>query len=471
MAEPLHLFTAREIAEAVAGVMTGDPETQFSAVVTDTRKIVPGALFVALKGENFDGADYARQAVEKGAAAVLVSRECPAEKTAGLAVVIRAADTLAAYQTIARAYRRYFAGPVLAVTGSNGKTSTKDLTACVLNSTLNTLKTMGNFNNEIGLPLTLLQLDMEHEAAVVEMGMRGLGQIARLAAVAEPAIGIVTNVGETHMELLGTLENIARAKGELIEALPGNGIAVLNGDDKFVAAMESKAKPGVQVITYGIEQSAAVRALPESIRAEGFRTRFTVRFAGKEKDYPVELPLAGRHNIYNALAALGAGYALRLDPAEMIGALKNFQGSAQRFECLEKAVDRLGKLKIINDAYNASPMSMEAALDTLAEISGGSRRIAVLGDMLELGDIAVMAHEKVGRQAAETGIDFLITRGGMSRHIALGAIGAGLAPEKVFEAADHPAAARKLREFCRGGDTLLFKGSRGMQMDKIIDML
>ncbi len=471
MAEPLHLFTAGEIAEAVAGVLTGSPETRLAAVATDTRKIVPGALFVALKGENFDGADYAGKAVEKGAAAVLVSRECLEEKTAGLPVVIRAADTLAAYQAIARAYRRYFAGPVLAVTGSNGKTSTKDLTACVLDSTLNTLKTQGNFNNEIGLPLTLLQLDMEHDAAVVEMGMRGLGQIAQLAAVAEPVIGIVTNVGETHMELLGSLENIARAKGELVESLPDKGVAVLNGDDKFVAAMAGKARSGVRVITYGIERETTVRALPDSIRSEGFRTRFTVRFAGNGTDYPVELPLAGRHNIYNALAALGAGYALRLDPGEMIEALKNFQGSAQRFECLEKTVPSIGKLKIINDAYNASPMSMAAALDTLAEVSGGSRRIAVLGDMLELGDIAVPAHEKVGRRAAETGIDFLVTRGVMSHHIALGAIGAGLSPAKVFEAADHPAAAQKLREFCRAGDTLLFKGSHGMQMDEIIDML
>lgn len=471
MAEPLHLFTAGEIAEAVAGVLTGSPETQLSAVATDTRKIVPGALFVALKGEKFDGADYAGQAVEKGAAAVLVSREYPAEKTAGLPVVIRAADTLAAYQAIARAYRRYFAGPVLAVTGSNGKTSTKDLAACVLDSTLNTLKTQGNFNNEIGLPLTLLQLDMEHDAAVVEMGMRGLGQIAQLAEVAEPVIGIVTNVGETHMEILGSLENIARAKGELIEALPDEGVAVLNGDDKFVAAMAGKAKPGVRIITYGIEQETTVRALPDSIRSEGFTTRFTVRFAGKGTGYPAELPLAGRHNIYNALAALGSGYALGLDPAEMIGALKNFRGSGQRFECLEKTVPSIGKLKIINDAYNASPMSMAAALDTLAEISGGGRRIAVLGDMLELGDIAAQAHERVGRRAAETGIDFLVTRGGMSRHVALGAIGGGFSPKKVFEAADHPAAAQKLREFCRAGDTLLFKGSRGMQMDKIIEML
>lgn len=432
MAEPLHLFTAGEIVEAVAGALTGSPETRLAAVATDTRKIVPGALFVALKGEKFDGADYAGQAVEKGAAAVLVSRDCPAEKTAGLPVVIRAADTLAAYQAIARAYRRYFAGPVLAVTGSNGKTSTKDLTACVLDSTLNTLKTQGNFNNEIGLPLTLLQLDMEHDTAVVEMGMRGLGQIAQLAAVAEPVIGIVTNVGETHMELLGSLENIARAKGELVESLPDKGVAVLNGDDKFVAAMAGKARPGVRVITYGIERETTVRALPDSIRAEGFLTRFTVRFAGNETDYPVELPLAGRHNIYNALAALGAGYALRLDPGEMIEALKNFQGSAQRFECLEKTVPSIGKLKIINDAYNASPMSMAAALDTLAEISGGSRRIAVLGDMLELGDIAAPAHERVGRRAAEKGIDFLVTRGGMSHHIALGAIGAGLSPAEGF---------------------------------------
>lgn len=470
MAEALHIFTAGEIAEAAAGTLIGDGETKFTAVVTDTRKIVPGALFIALKGEKFDGADYARQAVEQGAAAVLVRSDCPSEKTDGLSVVIKVEDTLIAYQAIARAYRRYFAGPVLAATGSNGKTSTKDLTACVLNSALNTLKTEANFNNEIGLPLTLLQLDADHDAAVVEMGMRGLGQIEQLAAVAEPVIGIVTNVGETHMELLGSLENIAKAKGELIEALPENGTAILNGDNTFVAAMAEKAKLGVKVITYGIECEATVRAMPESIESEGFLTKFSVVFAGDEKEYPVELPLAGRHNIYNALAALAAGYALHLDPTEMIEALKDFKATGQRFECLEKTIKWVGTLKIINDAYNASPMSMEAALDTLAETAKDSRRIAVLGDMLELGDISVAAHKKVGQKAVETGVDYIITRGEMGYFVAVGAVMAGLEADKVFRAPDHQAAAAKLKEICHDGDTILFKGSHGMQMDKIIDM-
>lgn len=470
MAEELHVFTAGEVAEVTAGKLTGNPETKLSTVVTDTRKIVPGSLFVALKGEKFDGADYARQAVENGAAAVLVGADCPAEKTEGLPVVIKAENTLAAYQAIARAYRRCFAGPVLAVTGSNGKTTTKDLTACVLNSTLNTLKTEANFNNEIGLPLTLLQLEADHDAAVVEMGMRGLGQIAQLASVAEPVIGIVTNVGETHMELLGSLENIAKAKGELIEALPSNGIAVLNGDNEFVAAMAEKVKPGVKVITYGIENEAAVRALPESIESEGFLTKFSVVFTGDEKAYPVELPLAGRHNVYNALAALAAGHALHLDPIEMIDALKDFKATGQRFECIEKTIKWVGTLKIINDAYNASPMSMEAALDTLAETAKDSRRIAVLGDMLELGDISVAAHKKVGQKAVETGVDYIITRGEMGYFVAVGAVMAGLEADKVFRAPDHQAAAAKLKEICQDGDTILFKGSHGMQMDKIIDM-
>ncbi len=470
MAEALHVFTAGEIAAAVAGTLLGDGETKFTAVVTDTRKIVPGALFVALKGEKFDGADYARQAVEQGAAAVLVRNGCPEEKFDGLPVVIKVEDTLIAYQAIAKAYRRYFAGPVLAVTGSNGKTSTKDLTACVLSSALNTLKTEANFNNEIGLPLTLLQLDADHDAAVVEMGMRGLGQIEQLAAVAEPVIGIVTNVGETHMELLGSLENIAKAKGELIEALPENGTAILNGDNVFVAAMNEKVKPGVKIITYGIENETTVRALPESIKSEGFLTKFSAVFAGDEKVYPVELPLAGRHNIYNALAALAAGYALHLDPAEMIDALKDFKATGQRFECLEKTIKWVGTLKIINDAYNASPMSMEAALDTLAETAKDSRRIAVLGDMLELGDISVAAHKKVGQKAVETGVDYIITRGEMGYFVAVGAVMAGLEADKVFRAPDHQAAAAKLKEICQDGDTILFKGSHGMQMDKIIDM-
>ena len=435
--------------------------TEFSDVVTDTRKIVPGVLFIALKGEHFNGEDFAIEAVQKGAKGVVVSQDCPAEKYATIenADVFCVPDTLKAYQQLAHAWREQFDLPVVAITGSNGKTTTKDLTAAVLSARGPVLKTQANFNNEIGLPLTLLGLKKEHTAAVVEIGMRGFHQIEAMAPIAAPQIGIVTNVGETHMELLGSLENIAKAKSELVEAIPTGGTVILNADNAYVAGMRDQAREGVRVLTFGLEQPADVQG--SNIRTQGQQTTFTVAYAGEQHDYTIAM--VGRHNVYNALAAIACGFALGLTPAEVQQGLQQLEATKMRFE-LQEVKD----WHVVNDAYNASPMSMTAAINTLAELVPG-RKIAVMGDMLELGSVAEQAHYHVGQELAAQHFAAVVTRGEMGKLIAKGARDGGLSA--VYSCDSHAAAAAQLHEILQPGDTLLFKGSRGMQMEKIIDLL
>jgi len=454
-------FTLREVLDATGASIAIRAKKEFTDIVTDTRKIEPGVLFIALKGERFNGEDFAAEAADRGAAGILVSEECPEAKLADIssATVLRAWDTLTAYQQLARFWRRRFTLPVIAITGSNGKTTTKDMTAAVLGSRWQVLKTQANFNNEIGLPLTLLKLTPAHQAAVVEIGMRGFGQIAALAPLAQPQIGIVTNVGETHMELLGSLENIARAKAELVEAIQPGGTVILNADNSYVAAMADKVKPGVRCLTFGLREKADL--MGSEVRTEGQETHFCCTIEGKP--YAFTLPMVGEHNVYNALAALTAGYALGFSPADMQRGLAALEMTGMRFE-----YKKVKAYTVINDAYNASPMSMTAAIRTLAQVAPG-RRVAVMGDMLELGSVSVEAHRRVGQELAESGAAVLVTRGEMGEYIAAGAEAAGL--RQVYRCSSHEAAGAILREVLQPGDTILFKGSRGMQMEKIIDLL
>jgi len=446
-------FTLAEIAQATGGeiLQKGSLES-FPDVVTDTRKITPKCVFVALKGEKFDGHDFAVQAAEKGAACVMVNRAVTVKDVAAVQVE----DTLNAYQRLAAYHRRRFSIPVVAVTGSNGKTTTKDLTAAVLSEKYTTLKTEANFNNEIGLPRTLLQLTPQHQAAVVEMGMRGLGQIKHMASLAMPTLAIVTNVGETHMELLGSIENIARAKCELVEAAR-DGVVILNADDERVKSMRSKVRGRALLFGYG--KDADVRAI--KINAQGEKTQFDCLLCGERAHFT--LPLAGRHNVYNALAAAAAGVALGLN-AEQIG--RGLSHAAMTD--MRLSIGKLRGYTIINDAYNASPASMRSALDVLCDVAK-ERKIAVLGDMLELGETAAAAHESIGRQAAEKKLDAVVTCGELAGKIAQCAKEGGV--PYVFAAQDHAQAAEKLRAFLHGGDTILFKGSRGMRMEKLIELI
>jgi UDP-N-acetylmuramoyl-tripeptide--D-alanyl-D-alanine ligase len=454
-------FTLDEIVSSVKGKVLEKVKTEFSDIVTDTRKLAEGVLFVALKGERFNGETFAKEAIEKGAAGVLVSSDYEYAESLGGTVIKAEGDTQTAYQQIAAFWRRKFAIPVITITGSNGKTTTKDLTASVLGAKFNVLKTQANFNNEIGLPLTLLNMQESHDVAVVEIGMRGLGQIAALAPVAGPNIGIVTNVGETHMELLGSMENIAKAKGELVEAIPSGGTVILNNDNPYVAKMAEKCQPDVKVITFGIEADADIKA--SDIENLGRETKFkcTLSKNGEAKEFV--LPMAGRHNVYNSLAAIAAGVVLGLSYEEIAKGLGQLEMSKMRFE-----YKQVGEYTVINDAYNASPMSMEAALNTIGEVATG-RTVAVLGDMLELGENEVELHRNVGRKVPSSGISLLIAYGKLGKHIAEGAREKGMT--EVLEALSHEEAAELLHKNLKSGDTILFKASRGMKLEKIIDLL
>lgn len=450
-------ITLAEIVEITGAELVGEnfADKKVFDITTDSRKITEGVLFIALKGENFNGEDFAEDALKKGAAAVLVSKS--AKNISG--AVLKVEDTLTAYQQLAKSWRDKFKIPVVAITGSTGKTTTKDLTAAALTSLGAVQKTSANFNNEIGVPLTLLGINENHKAAVVEIGMRGLGQIENLAKYVQPTIGIVTNVNETHIEILGSIENIAKAKSELVQAIPEGGTVILNADDKNVLAMKNLAKPNVKILTYGIENSADLTA--ENIFINSFATEFDLKY--KNKIYPISIPVIGRHNVLNAMAAIAAGLTLNLPVEEIKKGFSTLVTTKARFEII-----RRDGYTLINDAYNASPASMRASIQAVNEIYDG-RKIAVLGDMLELGEISEKVHRDVGEEVAKNNFDILITIGELGKFIAAGAEGAGL--KNVFTTSTHGECAKKILSLAQDGDTILFKASHGMHMEKIIELI
>mgnify|MGYP005835200647 CR=1 FL=1 len=452
-------MTLAEVARAAgAKFLRGDPHLVVNSVCTDTRKLSPGELFFALRGERYDAHDFLDRAVAAGAAGLVVSR-LPAALPAGVPVLL-VEDTLAALQKLARYNREQFTLPVVAVTGSAGKTTAKDMIAAVLESRFVTLKTKGNLNNEIGLPLTLLELNGRHGAAVVEMAMRGPGEIDALCRVALPTAGVITSIGEAHLERLGTVENIARAKGELLAHIGEDGFAFLNAHSPYVR--EQAARCRGRVFYFGFGEGADVRAA--GIRFEGRSTLFSVVLPGEE--FAVALPLPGEHNVLNALAAAGVGWALGLDAAQIKKGLERVALTGMRTEIVERA-----GVTVINDAYNASPASVRAALGVLAQVAGERRKIAVLGNMLELGEFARPAHYGIGGDVLAAGVDCLVTVGDLARFIAEGAREKGFPADGIRECSGTEEAAAALRELLAPGDVLLVKGSRGMRMEKIIEAL
>lgn len=453
----------------LAGAAWRNPaELYITGISTDTRTMKPGDAFFALIGENFDGNQFAEKAVDQGAALAVVSREDVAWACADKVPVILVEDALKALWNVAAGYRGGFDIPVVAVTGSAGKTTTKDMIHSVMSTRLRTLKTQGNFNNEIGLPLTLLRLDGSCEAAVVEMGMRGFGQIRNLAGIAKPTIGVVTNVGDAHIELLGSRENIAAAKAELVEALPSDGCAVLNGDDPLVAAMAGGS--GARVVFYGIEDPGSVQSAPAGAwvigfglsKREGGGTEFGIRFPDGA-EVQAYAPVPGTHNVYNALAAAAVAWHLGLGAEAVVEGLGNIELSPMRMH-----IQSIRGATFINDAYNANPASMRAALDALIQYAAGARTVAVLGDMLELGPIAEEAHRDIGRHVRRVGVNTLVTVGPLARLIAETAVDEGMDAGEVWPCGSTSEAAGRLREILGAGDVVLVKGSRGMRMEQVI---
>ena len=447
--------------EVIAATKAAIADFDFSGVTTDSRAVKAGELFVALKGGNFDGHDYCGKAAELGAAGVVVSHDVEG-LPAGVSV-FKVEDTLLAYQQLAHAYRLKQQGlKVFAITGSNGKTSTKDLLAACLGAKYKVVKTQGNFNNEIGLPKTLLSIQPDTDIAVVEMGMRGLGQIAELCRIAEPDSGLITNVGETHMELLGSMENIGKAKSEIVVDLPSDGFAVLNGDNEYVLAAAGKTK--AQVVYFGLGESCDYRG--SDIVTSALGTTFTCTEKKSGKSVSVRLQLIGEHNVYNALSAIAgaACYGVPLEDSAKALATARLTGSRQE-------IIYIGDITFINDAYNASPASMEAALKTLAEAKkaahGAVRTIAVLADMLELGAISEDAHRRVGRWAVENGVDYVLTYGPEAAYISEEVKKLG---GETCHYADRQGAADKLRQLATAGDIILLKGSNSMQVGKMLEL-
>lgn len=452
-------LSIEEIIHATGGGIISKGECSFvTGVTTDSRQAGPGELFIPLAGERFDGHDFIMQAFENGACAALTHRDGidPAGRP-----LIRVGDTLAALRDLAAYYRSKFNIPFVGITGSVGKTSTKDMVACVLRSRFNVLATSGNLNNEIGVPLTIFGLDGNHEAAVVEMGMSGSGEISRLTAIVKPAVAIITNIGMAHIEKLGSRQNILKAKLEILEGLDSDGLVVLNWDDNLLNGVKSLLTH--RTVSYGLEEGADYRAGSINSNGEGGMD-FELTMEGLS--YDVHLPAPGVHNVYNALAAVAAGRGLGVPMADIIRGISEYKPGKMRMNILAA-----GRIKVINDAYNAGPQSMKAALDVLEEIGAAGGRIAVLGDMLELGGWAREAHIEVGRYAAGKRLDRLVTVGPNAEYIAKGAAEAGFPGERIACFSDNEEAAAFLEEMLQNGDTVLIKGSRGMRMEELANRL
>jgi UDP-N-acetylmuramoyl-tripeptide--D-alanyl-D-alanine ligase len=421
----------------------------------------PGQLFVALPGERTDGHEHLVEAVEAGAAALLVSRDLPPALlgTLGDVSVIRVPDSLAGLQAVAAWWRSRFDPIVVGVTGSIAKTSTKEAIGVVFGRRWTTLVSEGNQNNEIGLPLTLLRLGPQHEAVVLEMGMYVGGEIADLARMGRPGIGVVTAVQGVHLSRIGTIDAVEAAKGELVEALPPGGTAVLNADDPRVLRMAERT--AARILSYGFAPEADVRA--EDVESAGTHgMRFTLVMPGG-RPRRVAIPTLGRLSVHNALAAAAVGRAAGVRPEQIVEGLAGGWSAPHRTELI-----RAGGVTIVDDSYNASPGSMLAALELLSGLPG--RRVAVLGGMLELGDQEALRHRAVGRAAAGVA-ELMVTVGALGSEIAAGALEAGLEPERVFEADDRDAALDWLRPRLRSGDVVLVKASRGIALDRLVEQL
>jgi UDP-N-acetylmuramoyl-tripeptide--D-alanyl-D-alanine ligase len=451
-------MTVSEIARLLGGTLTrGAPERLFEGGVgIDSRTLRRGDLFFAIRGPRHDGHDYLREVLDKGAAGVVV--ETSIEAPAG-AFAIRAADTTRALQDLAAGVRRSRVLQVVAVTGSMGKTTTKEAAATAIGCAKQVLKSEGNLNNLYGLPLSLLKL-AEEEVAVLEMGMSARGEIARLTEIARPDVGVLTNVAEVHLEFFSSIEAIADAKGELFSGLEPGAVAVVNADDPLV--LEQARRFTGRKIRFGIESDADVRAT--AIRATSSGLRFRALYRGE--DVEIETVLRGRHNVGNLLAGLAAASALEVPFAEAARALEALRPASHRGERVD-----LGRgFVIVDETYNSSPRALRAALGALSE-EEGRRRVAVVGDMRELGDSGPSLHREVGRFAAGLPLGLFIGVGPLAAHILEGAREAGAPPSRLRSVASAEEAGRLLLDELREGDVVLLKASRGIGLERAIEIL
>lgn len=463
-------LTVKEVAEVLGARLDEDAANKrvLTGITWDSRKVKQNDIFLAMPGERVDGNDFIIQAIGMGAGLIICTKQ-PSANTMAIAgefvcPVIVVESGITAITKLATHWRSCLRCVVVGVTGSTGKTSTKDLLYSVLSTRYNTVATQGNNNNELGIPYTVLRANPDTEILIVEMGMRGLGQIEHGCSIASPSIGVVTNVGVCHMELLGSREAIASAKGEMLAALPATGLAVVNGDDdmtEYMLEQAQVAEHGVHVTRFGRGDNCKTQVHNLTINAEGCASFDMALSAGVP--FYVDLNVPGEHNVMNALAAAVVGSYMGLTYEQIAKGLAAAGASGMRME-----VDKLASgLTVINDAYNANPDSMRAALATLGSMECEGKRIAVLGDMGELGDDEASLHEQVGRDAASGKLDYLLCVGPLSEHIAKGAQEAHIACP-VEHVPDVSNAAARLKELSEPGDLILLKASRFMGLEKII---
>lgn len=443
----------RRIAEFIGAKGEFEREALATGYSIDSRTLVHGDLFFALKGDRFDGHDYVKPVLEKGAVTAVVERGRTVEADPHRLLVVE--DTLKALQSLGAAARRLWGKPLLAVTGSAGKTTTKDTLAHLLSTRFRVMKTAGNFNNHIGLPLQLLKLQPEHDVAVVEMGMNHAGEIRALGQIAHHDMAVVTVVAPVHLEFFNSLAEIARAKYEIIETLYPGAVAVLNADDEYVSQFGRDFRG--KVVTFGIRRTADVRA--ENVKLKGAEGSTFDLVSGSVREH-VTFPLVGEHNIYNGLAAAAAAMERGVSPSEAAEALATVQPADKRGQVLQMA-----GATIINDSYNSNPKALNAMTDTLASMPA-QRRILIAGEMLELGSTAEALHRECGRHAAEKKIDVVIGVRGMAKALAEAACGSGVQAQFVESAEE---AGEWLASELRAGDAVLLKASRGVGLERALE--
>jgi len=447
-------LTLSRVAEFLSATGEFDHKALAVGYSIDSRTIRPDELFLAVKGERMDGHDFVDQALGKNAAAAVVRKDQLA-RYAVKTRLIAVDDTLTALQTLGSAVRRLWAKPLVGVTGSTGKTTTKEAIAHVLETRFRVLKSEGNFNNHFGLPLMLLKLEAEHDIAVIEMGMSHAGEIAALAKIAQPDIGVVTNVAPVHLEFFNSIADIARAKYELIESLHAGGTAILNADDEYVSQFGRDFHG--KVVLYGMKPAADVRAENVQARGPAGSTFDVVVGSCRER---AALPLVGSHNIYNVLAAIAVGLERGLTPSEAVGALASLAPADKRGQVVQ-----LGNITIINDCYNSNPKALDAMVDTLAAMPA-ARHIVVAGEMLELGPTGEEMHRRSGRHMAEKKIDVLLGVRGLAQPMVEAARSAGMQAEFVVTPEE---AGEWLAREARDRDMVLLKASRGVKLEKALE--
>ena len=437
-------------------VVCGSRDGEITGVSTDSRTTKVGDLFVALAGEHFDGHDYIRKALAAGAAAAVYSRDFRIYKKDAEKVFIKVDDTLTALGEIAKACRHTLRATIVAITGSNGKTTTKEMVRHFIEEKIDTVASPASYNNLVGVPLTLFRTSASTRAVVLEMGTSRPGEIARLAEIAAPDVGVVTNIGRTHIEGLGSVDGVAHEKSQLLHGLSSGGTAILNADDPILAGIRSWA--GIKLFTFGIDEPADVFASQIERGPEGY----TFFLNGAVQ---ATLGVSGRHNIYNALAATAVARRLGLDLAYIAGRMASFRLPAMRLE--ERL---LGGAVLINDAYNANPDSMVAATRELAARKG-ERKFFVFADMLELGEQSAQLHRRLGRETAQAGFDFCWATGEMAHHATDAAAQAGMGPDRARFFPTLEDLGEALSDAIRPGDVVLLKASRGMRLERVLDFL